>query len=308
MRKGFGLIGNLIRLKGNEYYNFENGYVLKRADPEQLEAILSYAPKFGSVINFFEKYKFNNKFKEIPKEEWNYWVVESTDIPLDIDFYHALNLSDFNLSIIFEVLSQTGCTGSESQNIYNFMVENRFKYSIMEINCSELNQVDSIYSYLKNISNNFPHIYEAIKDFNSLSLIPKSSTFKIVCIFSIFEYLLVKIQKEDINDKISIQLINKLNFINEKLGLSKMNYNDYFKGPNPKFMTLIGKLYAFRCDIAHGNRISFDEELQILQMKDKAYEFLYVFLKRVLIYAINNPEAILNLKENNNEEYQQRLR
>lgn len=85
--------------------------------------------------------------------------------------------------------------------------------------------------------------------------------------------------------------------INNQLN-NRIDFNEYFKGP--KTLTeeiIIEKLYYYRSKIAHGDYYDFNNDLQILINHEITYNFLELLLKRILIYSMNNPQLIKDLKE-----------
>lgn len=160
-----------------------------------------------------------------------------------------------------------------------------------------LSEVDCLHDKIKEISLSHKNIYRAIKEFYDLSFIPIESEFYLVCILSILESLLVEFDKSKNNDKISVQLCEKLTYINECLNESKLEYKNFFKGPDVRFKTLIMKIYKYRSDIAHGNERYFVNKLQVLNSKEKVFEFAYQLVKAVVNYSINCPDVVSTLKK-----------
>lgn len=294
--KSYGFIGNLINLDDCNAYEFENGYVLKKASDTQVVEIKEKLP-ISDDIKFIKRYELID-FNEVQKELWNYWIIEHSNMQIDHDFNIALKLSKSNLHIIMERL-QIGWLGIQSPHMYNFISENQMNFKVNVLKSSELDDVYGLYINLKQIKerSEYKSITRAIDDFDNLELIPIYTNFKIIALFSIMENLITKNPERGIDISISKQLSNKLNLLNNRFE-KKIVYNDFFNGSNDvKLTTLIEKLYAYRSDIAHGNYLDFENRLQMLNNKEKVYTFLYNLVKKVIKQSLREPDLVVDLKE-----------
>ena len=89
--------------------------------------------------------------------------------------------------------------------------------------------------------------------------------------------------------------------VNFLLSKSKepIKFQLYFSGANTNTLeTIVDKLYQFRNDIAHGNMSDFDKDLSIFKnRRTEILKFLIELLRKILIFAIENPQLTKDLKE-----------
>jgi hypothetical protein len=55
-------------------------------------------------------------------------------------------------------------------------------------------------------------------------------------------------------------------------------------------------LYQYRSDITHGNLPGFDGKLQEIKDTKILYEYLYDLVKKMILFFIENPELVNDLK------------
>jgi hypothetical protein len=74
-----------------------------------------------------------------------------------------------------------------------------------------------------------------------------------------------------------------------------IDYAEYFGPSNPDKIWKV--LYAYRSCLAHGSEPDFAKELKILGDARKVAAFMRMAVRRLLRYAIQNTELVLDLKE-----------
>lgn len=184
------------------------------------------------------------------------------------------------------------------QMFHNYLTQNNMMFKEVEVNDSDLEEIKETFCLIKEIKNReneFKYINKAIDDLYNLELLPKTSTFRIVGIFSILESLLVHNPLKG-DSSITQQLKMKLNLLNNRFD-EKVNYIEHFNCPNSlPFSKLVEKLYSYRSDVAHGDFADFNNDLQVIVNKIQAEDFLYQILKKVITLSLKEPQLIHDLK------------
>lgn len=296
-------VGDIIEYNTPSFEITED-YIFKKANTEQIELIKSRFPGPEEIAKFTYRYEsyLNDKGAIVPlnKENWNYWIIEHGKDQSDWDFEVSLTLSSIDINVLFEKIGIGGIL-TTPQIFHNFLSERHMRFNRKIMADSDLIQIREIYNNLgcfrkKNETNSFKYISKAIDDFYNLRLIPHSTPFKIVGIFSILEALLTYNPVRGQNS-LTHQLKTKLNLLNNRIS-AKIDYASHFKcSPHISFETLIEKLYNYRHNIAHGDFSDFNNKLQIILGRKEAYEFLYNLLKKVLLASLNEPELVNDLKQ-----------
>lgn len=317
MKKGsFIFFGELIQNNiENRIVLFEN-YVLKKANEEQIEYIQDFIADYTKIlhnkVNRYEYYaspKDNGLiYNHLERNDWNYWIIEHTEINMSDSVPLALGLSKMDLTILFEA-AYIGIKTAEGKEVagtlsnqlttltffYNTRFEKLEKKMLTELDVKEINGLFHSIGKFKETEEDFEFIKKALQDFLKLQEIPKDSPFRILGYFSILELLLTNYKPNE--NSINNQLQAKINLVNNQIENS-INFSDYFQGADTNSLELIvGKLYHYRNDIAHGNKSDFEKQLFILK-NNKIFieEFLRALTKRVLIFAVEESKLIADLK------------
>lgn len=319
--KSFIFLGDLIDIDGQKSIRLFDDYILKKANKTQIKYIKNHIDSYSNILSFnVNRYEFESKpngknkrsFYHLDEKKWNYWVIEHTKVQMDKNIPIILGLSKLDLTVLFEVVyggimlttgkETPGITSRELKTI-NFFHDNRFYDMVMKkIKNQDKNEIQEIYRLITNFNkerNSYGFIDKALGDFIKLADISVHSPFKILSYFSILELLLTTYKPRTSNDNsLSSQLRKKVNLLNNQFD-EKIDIKKYFKGSDSNTIdTIIGKLYQYRNDIAHGNKSDFEKELQILKdEKDNIQSFLRSLLKKVLIYSIKEPQLVKDLKE-----------
>lgn len=306
--KGYIFIADILDIEEFDEHEIINGYILKRANAEQINKIRAVIPTSNTTFDFFSRYELNPKklkngvYEEIDAEEAsNYWIVEYDEKQANHDLKIALLLSEIELTSLFEVLTFFDGGVLKTQEIFfNYIAENYTRFEAKKVTKKDLEKVTNTYELIcefRNIKNDFKYINKAIDDYYSLQLISKKSFFRTVGYFSIFESLLVHNPSRNGDSGITHQLKTKLSLVHNRFE-DPIDFKEFFKSSNSvKFITLIEKLYKFRSEIAHGDFSDFENELQIITGKKEADKFLNLLLKKVMLQAICEPRLIDDLKK-----------
>jgi len=289
---------------------------LKLANPAQVRAIkeivkpdklLSRHTQSSRPTNIYE-YDFDKSktdhgysFTPVPlgSDNYKYWIIELSTYLADPDLVQALHLLTTKLTVIAQI-------GTIENHINHFLVSAIF-YSDKDIlfheplvlgqsDIDELNQIYQSLISFKSSAHASSFIGKAITDYQNTLDIEYTSPFKIIALFSLIETLLTTNQRSN-ESSINRQLQKKIVLINNQLS-NRIDFFQYFTGPNTLTEELIiEKLYYYRSKVAHGDYYDFANDLQILVDHEKTFTFLDLLFKRILLYSINNPQLIKDLKE-----------
>lgn len=147
------------------------------------------------------------------------------------------------------------------------------------------------------IKHDFPHINKCLNDFFLLQEISDYSVFKIIGYISCLELLLVDSTQEKLKS-INAQLQTKLNLLNNQFK-EPILFSNYIKGPDALTLgKVMETIYNYRSTIAHGDFLDFKKKLQILERvsEQDILDFIREVLKKCLIYSLENPQLIKDLK------------
>lgn len=303
IEKGFIVLGNSINLpNGLKEFDLGNGYTIKRADVHQAEWISEMFYNTGN--RYFAQMHFESivketengySFKRIEQsKDWNYWIVEHEEYQADSEIKTALLLSKPDLYSLCQKVRGTGSL-AQIYGFQNYINDIKGQAAPKILNDRDLQEFRELYQQMSRFnghSEDYPYIKKSLSDFWYLLSVPKSSPFFTLGMFSIIESLLVH-NSESV--PILHQIRSKLNLLNNRFeDHYKISIHEYFG--EGRFETLIGKLYSYRSDIAHGDFSDFAKELKVLGDPKRVSGFIYQVLKSLLIHSLSEPQLIKDLK------------
>ena len=319
----FSFIGDLITTDEQLQLPIKlfDGFYLKKASPEQITIIRNFITSHSHSTAFSDHHnKYQTTYTKNDKDgynlnpitnidDWKYCVIEYSKINASatLAIQPVLSLSSLDLTILFEVMMWHATTdggyvpgiGQMRLRTLNYIHDTECECppqtkTITNQSIEELNCINSLLSQFD--KTRFPFIDKALADFASIKDISKQSPFKILSCFSTLELLLTTYRRSK-TDSLSLQLKKKINLLNNQFE-NKIEIQNYFKGSDQNTLeTLVGKLYDYRNDIAHGNSSDFENDLQILgNSKENILSFLLELLRRILIFALKQPQLVADLK------------
>ena len=301
----FIFLCDIISSDINDCFEIYPNYFIKKANKSQVELIKKQIQKSGyvdQVCRPFETIPTTSKlnaimFQPLDFENWKYWIVEYiNEHDAKPYLYNILRLCELELNPMFHFFLPGGSTLNPYE-YFEFVQKclwGKNKVKILDSeHIGEINSYFTLFEKYEGIKENYESIKKALKDFYHLGMITSNNNFKIIAIFSIIETLLTN-DKE--GSRISYQLKEKLNLLNNRFN-RKINIYDYFNGPDTMcFEMIIEKMYAYRSNIAHGDFIDFNQKLQIIADPNKAYDFLYTLLRRLITHSLKEPQLIKDLR------------
>ncbi|HDZ61707.1 MAG TPA: hypothetical protein ENH40_01000 [Nitrospirae bacterium] len=317
MDSGLVFIMSHIDIEGELPIEIIKDHCIRRASDEQISSIRNYLeqlrggrpgffwPRYDSLVKE-ERYegKTSYHFKELPKEQWKYWVItfEGYNHHIhDIEYVALLleNDLDFGFTFIYNKPSQQGeiyATSLPGFNIYNKYTSSDIATSnAITIKSKELESIGTYYSWYKDIPEEYNFIEHAVKNFSSLRSIPRGSELIVVGYFSIIESLVTHPPRlTETLDSISHQLRNKMILLGKRFS-RKINPESYFLPINTE--QLWSKLYGYRSCLAHGSKANFQNNFRALKNQDMIVAFLKENIKELLLLSMQQPEFINDLKK-----------
>jgi Apea-like HEPN len=305
------LIANAISIEEMLPINLEDDLTLRRASDFEIQELKNLIRKstgdfstpftlYESIISPAESDGFSYSYPG--KDNWNYYVFSDDKGGSSVYKFHKfLLLLDPSLELSARIVlelndqeDQNTKLGKGTHLIDPHLVERYYGYMTQKgLRSSFILEDFRKIADLKKRLNNLDKKYEFIKDsfdllWDSRNL-KENSKFRVISYFSIIEGLLTHKPKPNLSDSLTHQLVNKLNLminltsnrsvIEGKLGIDSNK--------------IIKDLYDYRSAIAHGSKIKskyFKSENEILKI-------LSSITKILIIYSIENPEFIFDLKE-----------
>lgn len=311
--KPFVFIGERLSQKYDPKKPFIKDYFLKPANAQQIDAIkrIVKTDEFFAMsnerINVYENdlnitVDVNGHSvtrQPLSPSKFKYWVIELSQYLFDRNLLPSISLLSKELTVIAEV-GQLGAYRFEHVKAAVFYSNwSLICKEPIEINDLEVSELASNYSTVENFEKSTfksSSIGKSVNDYLRINVIEHESPFKIIALFSIIESLLTTNNKNS-DQTINRQLQKKIKLLNNQFP-EKIDFLQFFKGPDTLTEELIiEKLYTYRSKIAHGDYYDFNKELQILTSHNKTYEFLNLLTKRLLLFAMNNCQLVLDLKE-----------
>lgn len=300
-------VGDLITTPNRESLEIFEGVKLKIAPKLIKEEIKGMIPhREGGPCNLIEKYEFYKEDREgggkyiipLTDELQNYWIVEvNADIRIDTLFLKfALKLSKSNITTIYEgfVSKKRLCRCDISRyDLYAYSALDLFIEDEPKIITKEnLHEIKCLYDLINNFDKEkYKYIWKAISDFRRVEFIMYPE-FQYLSLISIIECLIITDNSEE---SITKQFVKKSIFILKRLK-KPIEIKDYFKNSDIKLDKFLKLLYQYRSSIAHGDFPDFNGKLQEIKDTKILYNFLNDFVKELIVFAIEYPELISDIK------------
>jgi hypothetical protein len=138
-----------------------------------------------------------------------------------------------------------------------------------------------------------PELPRALQALSSLRAIPTHSPLRCLGYFTVIESLLTsKPRATDQTDSLSRQVNGKMNLVGRRCS-PPIVFDEHFRSP-PK--DIWKRLYDYRSDVAHGSEPDFSRALACLEGQEPIERFLRVVTRRLLRYALTEPDLVGDLK------------
>lgn len=316
MINGFSFIGLPIEYSTKLPFNLSENLKINKPSKKQLKLIKSYLDELGSQSSFKRPFENKNVVEEkddvawqnerfidlipLKKKDWLYSVVEFKSEPRGfenpsqeiIDLRIAGLISEKKFVILRSFLTELKFGWGNNIESYDHLEQIFLEDKEYRWDKSDLLKLKKTYSEVENIRDNHPDIYHSLKLYLSIPKIVGYNELICLGLFSIIESVLTHNPKTGA-DSISHQIKTKVKLLSNRFD-QEIDYSIF---ENVPVKTLWKKLYDFRSRIAHGGKIEFEKQFQILKSSYEVQVFLEKFLKTLLRNAITEPQLYTDLKE-----------
>lgn len=315
LNSGLSFVLSNLSVEGELPYELADGNFFRRAERNeieifrrQLERVMTggfYSwPRYDCRV---AEEKHGNRttfhFEELPEEEWRYWVVSYNGSNV---FSHKLQKAaflletdfDIGLDVIFDEPDQQGkvmgWVGLPLHLIDKYSSSDEAQSNARVLKVKELETLKEIMELVENLPTEYDFVSHAFKNFSSIRMVPRYSELRTVGYFAIIEALITHSPRlTETLDSISHQIRNKAMLVRKRFG-RRIEMKTYFlPASEEKIWNL---LYGYRSCLAHGSKPDFDKKFLLLKNQDAVVEFLREFLKELLIFALRDPEFLMDLK------------
>lgn len=166
-------------------------------------------------------------------------------------------------------------------------------------NLTEKAQKEILKHLLVSHNKEFEFIDKALNYFGLLNRLPEDSELKTLGYFIILESLLThKPDPKDITESLTRQIKTKIALLNNRFE-KRLDFQKFFGFDKTKFdeKKIMATLYNYRSNIAHGSESDFsDKNLNLLKSPELAKEFIFILTQKVLVYALKEPQLMVDLK------------
>lgn len=319
-------ISELTELDPKEIIHINEEMTIKLADEKQIETIRSLLTKYGEdprglTSKLFQEYKIKerlpsggiNRTRRSP-DDYRYFLLEHDSPQYEANILKVFQLmeneffipfgfayADFGTSIFQPLGELATFVYYNDQNIVfplGYPDTMNLPKDPKTFEENDLIEFRTILTVLRTFNfTDFPIIEKSLSDFFKVNEISNNSIFKIVSYFACLELLIVN--SNDRLNYITQQLETKLELLNNRFSIS-IEINDYLKGPDTLTLgKVISVMYSYRSSIAHGDFLDFNKRLKILEKTSiiEIQQILRLLLKRLLIFALEEPQLITDLKK-----------
>lgn len=323
-------IEDLIELNAESKLFLGKNLIIRKATEEEQYIIKKLVLKYGSDpiggSVYFKYHEFAVKkvlesggvqLKARTKNDFRYFVLDEieSDYKYKQTYAKAFLLMDKEFFIPFGFAKLTGETSGitikasfDSELIsYSYFNDKNLVFGERQMDLPKSFSSQDKVQFEKNldllnnfnqIDSHFPNVIKSLDDFFKIGEISNYSVFKIVSYFACLELLLVD-NNYDRPKSIKLQLESKLNLLNNRID-QPVVVSKYIKVPDTITLgKIISIIYTYRSSIAHGESVVFEKKLEVLNKTSnlKIIFFLRTVLKRILIYALKEPQMIIDLKK-----------
>jgi hypothetical protein len=316
----FAFVMDLIDVKCSLPFKIIEDCYFQKATPKQVERIkqflsttgyfnyssFPYLPYEHAYILDESLSKGGYTLQPLEINDWRYYVLafECTDSKI-YQLAKAANISEseleFNVHFCkVEGLASTGedvyATRKNRISVFNhfYKLSNQVPPLSKNLEDKDLQELSSIYQDIKQLDETkFPQIKQAIEMFDDLKHLPHHSSFNILGLFTIIEFLITH-KPTDTGDSLAQQVATKIPLLSRRF-YKTIDYSVFDQ--NASETTIWKKLYTYRSNIAHGNLSDFSKELSLLKNSYTAHNFLKSVVKKLLRHALIESQLYVDLKK-----------
>jgi len=234
------------------------------------------------------------------KKDWLYSVVKFKSTPEgyenispDIfDLCLASLICEKDFMILYSFVNRPGFGFGNNLEATNHLEQIHTDEKEYKWDKSDLLNLKKIHSGVLFVRDNYPDIYHSLKLYQGIPKIVGYNELICLGLFSIIESVLTHNPKSA-TDSIGHQIKTKVKLLSKRFD-KEVDCSDF---ENVPIDTLWKKLYDLRSRIAHGGKIDFQKEFQLLRGSYEVQVFLEKFLKTLLRNSLIEPQLYTDLKE-----------
>lgn len=237
----------------------------------------------------------------LPPERWRYWVVNFTGPNSELgelEFACGLSPQDVELGfhvMYWEGLTEQGSVGWNAAKLHTFFHSGVDREQPKAIHEGDLIRIRTDFDNIKRLPPKHSHIHRALRRFEQLRWLPRSSEMVVLGLFSVIESLVCHAPKlTESSDSLSHQLVTKLPMLRKRFHPDLDHSTLFLNLPEDK---LWKKLYAYRSKIVHGEDADVSRDLASLRSVGSVISFLRETSKRLLRLSLTEFELMSDLKE-----------
>jgi len=301
--KSFAPILNSVEIRADLPIEIIPRHFLQKADPEQVQLIREQLCRMDSDGGWRIAFETAHVDKgagatsrtPLPTENWRYWVIafEGSSEMHDLELAAALlrNELDFGLTWIVPLKGWGKFLG----RVYGFQhLGNVIRMPPVEMGNAEVEELGVNYRLVKRVQETFPPIYQSLRRFHDLKALQNDSTFLVIGYISVIESLITHAPElTEPMDSLTHQIKTKMNLLSKRVQRS-LDYQSLFGITDGD--KVWRTLYEYRSKLAHGDVPDFKCKLKLLGSPENALRFLKEAAKLVILYAMNEPEFVIDLK------------
>jgi hypothetical protein len=307
------LIANNIVIDGELPFEIGGGVTLRRPSQAELDKFREILKgSSGSLV-----------YPMVPYET----VITSVDEREGVDFYQSENPSDWHYYVLsddvggnavyrlsdallllepsIELSVRLTSTGTSGNQIFGYSlppphIHERYYYprNVSQrdtLSLDEFRRAEDIRLKLMSLDEKYEFVSYALRTMSELRRVSQYSRLQVIGLFSVIENLVThKARLKESLDSISHQLQGKLRLLTNMAGCREL-LSQHFDAMSDT--NVWKKLYDYRSDIAHGSKTDFNSGFSALKSNESVVQFLYSFTKVILLFALENPQFMSDLKE-----------
>lgn len=306
------LIANGIVIDGKLPFEIGEGVTLRRPTKPELDKIrevlkissdssgLNWVP-YEAVINSMEDGRVSFTQAE-NSSEWHYYVLSD-----DVGGNAVYNLEEallllepcIELSVRLTLFLGDGKLhygySSLPPHIYERYHSNLQIPTRAILSLEQFRKAEEVRLKLEALQEQYEFVRNATKMMKELRRVSQTSRLQVIGLFSVIENLVTHSPRlKESLDSISHQLRGKLRLLTnmtESRELLSQHFNESLD------TNVWKKLYEYRSRIAHGSKADFSGDLAVLKSNENVVQFLYSFAKIILLFSLDNPQFLADLKE-----------
>jgi hypothetical protein len=274
---------------------------------QRIQELLGYyghTPRSGSWLYTVEPVDEvpigSHFFTPIPPDRVKFWVLNFSGDAMPIwRLSSATQLTNAQLEIAatFNPAQGNSINQLEPARLFHFWEQHRQPVS-QPLNAGDLHSAVAYRDTMESLAASNEEAAQAIvrvySDFVRLSMGPRSGELVLLGHFGLIEALITH-NPNEFGDSLNHQLSTKMPLLMRRFGVP-LQLSEYFSITDPN--RAWKKLYSIRSKIAHGEGVDIRPgALKELRDIDTVFKFVREALKRLLIYAIDDPEFIFDLKK-----------